>query len=155
MIKFIIDKSNPIAYNKMDFYLAHNLYNHAIYNKNQKDEHFEFVDYVNDNIPFQRINIKSINITGRTGVNYCLTLDNCCFNFKFKGHMVNCLVETDKEMPFTVAHDEKIYAKVTLSFEDKDKAGELFDSLIKESVSYAEKYMMECDFDSNKLNIYR
>lgn len=193
-IKFVIDKTNPLAFNKFDFYFAHNIYNYTVFERNQKDSDFEFVEFVDDTYPIQRIGLKTTAITGRKGINYCMTLDTCEFKFKFKGCPAHCIVEKDKETPITIAMEDKIYYKITVWFdtynynatdvtptcvndncEEKTspselsyykyiqptaftiiygKEGKLFDGLIKNTISYAEKYMNDCDSDSNKLNIY-
>lgn len=199
-IKFVIDKTNLSSFNKFDFYFAHNIYNYTVFDRNQKDLDFEFVEFVDDTYPIPQIGLKSMAITGRTGINYCMTLDTCEFKFKFKGCPAQCIVEKEKEMPITISCDDKIYYKITVWFNTTDgsslgnieakisssglsyykytvdtegraqcnatgvtptvsaithkKEGELFDELIRKSISYAEKYMNDCDFDSNKLNIY-
>lgn len=161
-IKFVIDKTNPLAFNKFDFYFAHNIYNYTVFDRNQKDFDFEFVEFVDDTYPIQRIGLKTMAITGRKGINYCMTLDTCEFKFKFKGCPAHCIVEKDKETPITIAMEDKIYYKITVWFNTYNynatitpvKEGELFDGLIKNTISYAEKYMNDCDSDSNKLNIY-
>jgi hypothetical protein len=158
-IKFVIDKTNLTAFNKFDFYFAHNIYNCTVFERNQKDPDFEFVEFVDDTYPIQRIGLKTMAITGRKGINYCMTLDTCEFKFKFKGCAAQCIVEKDKETPITIAMDDKIYYKITVWFDNSSTSntmsnGELFDGLIKNTISYAEKYMNDCDSDSNKLNIY-
>jgi len=158
-IKFVIDKTNPVAFNKFDFYFAHNIYNYTIFDRKQKDSDFEFVEFVDDTYPIPRIGLKTMAITGRKGINYCMSLDTCEFKFKFKGYPAQCIVEKDKEIPITISSEDKIYYKimvwfVNLSDSNTISAGELFDNLIKNTISYAEKYMNDCDFDSNKLNIY-
>ena len=158
-IKYVIDKTNTLAYPRFDFYLANNLYNYVVFDKKQKDTDFEFVEFNDDTYPIPRLGIKSMNITGRKGINYCMTLDTCEFKFKFKGCAAHCIVEKDKETPITISCEDKIYYKITIWFDSLSDSntisdGELFDSLIRNTISYAEKYMNDCDFDSNKLNIY-
>lgn len=163
LLKFVIDRSNLLAYTKIDFYLAHNLYNYTVFDRKQKDPDFEFIEFINDKYPVQRIGLKSFGITGRTGINYCMHLDECEFTFKFKGIKTHCIVEKKDELPSMVTHEYRIYYKITIWFDDShegDKAekkithGELFDMLIKNTLNYADKYMNDCDIDSNKLNIY-
>jgi hypothetical protein len=157
-VKYVIDKTNTLAYPRFDFYLANNLYNYVQFDKKQKDPDFEFVEFNDDTYPIPRLGLKSMNITGRKGINYCMTLDACEFKFKFKGNVVNCIVEKDNEMPITVSHEDKMYNRITLMIRSEKiyppPPGEVFDNLIRNTINYAEKYMNDCDFDSNKLNIY-
>jgi chaperone BCS1 len=61
-------------------------------------------------------------------------------------------------MPITVSHEDKMYNRITLMIRSEKiyppPPGEVFDNLIRNTINYAEKYMNDCDFDSNKLNIY-
>lgn len=160
-IIYVIDKTNLLSYARFDFYLANNLYNYVVFDKKQKDPDFEFVEFNDDTYPIPRLSLKSMNVTGRMGINYCMTMDACEFVFKFKGSSIKCKVEVDDmgDIPTIITHDEKMYNRITLMFcsmknTTNTPPGEVFDSLIRNTISYAEKYMNDCDFDSNKLNIY-
>lgn len=154
-VKFVIDKSSLSTYNRIDFYLAHNVFNNVLFDKGQKDPDFEFYCFTDNKYPLPRIGLKSVLTTSRSGINYGMTLDACEFEFYFKGSHVVCVVEKDQDIiPTVISDDEKLFSKITLLFDDTEKAGELFDSFIKNAMAYVEKYMLDCDMDTNKLTIY-
>lgn len=155
-VQFTIDRTAGLSYNRLDFYLANSIYNKIIDDKGQHDPNFEFVSFNMEpgQVINPRINIRHISISGRKNVNICLSLDKCEFLFKYKGHVINCLVTIDDTNVNVVTCESKTYTKLYISFENNSSAGSIFEELIKSSVDYSEKYMLDNGNETTKLNIY-
>ncbi len=155
-VQFTVDRTAGLTCNRLDFYLANSIYNKVIEDKGQHDPNFEFISFNCDHEKMinQRLNIRHISVTGRKNVNICLSLDKCAFTFKYKDHKINCRVTIDDSNIRLVTCESKIYMKIYLTFESNSNAGTVFADLIKSSIDYSEKYMLDNGNESTKLNIY-
>lgn len=166
-VKLVMNQTNPQSCRRLDIYLANNIAQKLIKDTTQRDPDFKFHGWRQTNnlgdelgeetlYPEGELCFHNTSSITRSKLSVSYGLNAGAFRFSYKDKPATCTIRTNHESHIAkpyITHDEQLNKSIVIQFDDPAN-DYLVLEMIKQSVAYVDKHVLECDSGDNVVKIF-